>query len=1028
MKRYADNLKVTLGGVFNDVLIVGVNALTVGLKEANAEAEKLSQQDKLAEAGKELVMMLAVIADGLSIVWSLLKTIAFVGVSGFTQLYYAAEAFSHAVIGDFKGAKNSLTDMVAAGKAATEAVADEWSKPTRFQDAAKAMYAERDANKALEESKRKQLETQQMANGKIAAAAAAADNLTLIVEKNRNEWAKIVVSQLESTGEYEKAATEAIRLNQLTKEYKTLKSAATGSEEAAAALRAQELLEQQQLLAAKRKLLQMDTDHQATMIRIERSKLSALGYDDVAIQLMTGKLEAANQEAELANQIATEINPKLKAQLQEQLEAQRVVNGLVQEEVELRNEVADAQKKVAAYNDLIKMAQAAGEDAKLVTSLATQVAYDAKRLELTQQITKANQSGQEVVSNITSQTLQQLENLWAQKDASAANLAKLREVLGVQQEITAESNKKSNNDLIDEYNANINITRTKDEQYQYYKDIQSGFERLNALESWGATWFDYIQNQAKVYTQQYEKEQAEKSAAEAAKAMSEKIAKAASDISTAAIDLARSGQDMAKSLRDVASNLRSARTNLAGSSTSILPPEEQLALARTEFLNTAAAAQTTGDVKLYDQLPELARTFLELSKTYNASGTGFVSDFNTVQSILAESANAADSQASSAEVIVSLLQQQTNLLTNINAALGSGGATAGLLSSLYTVNNQINSAIGTANATLTIGNDTASAINTNTANTALHAGYINTNTANTATHAGGINENTGTTATHAGYINTNTANTATQAGGINTNTANTASYTSGINENTGYINTNTANTASYTGGINENTGYINTNTANTATHTGGINENTGYINTNTANTASYTNYINTNTANTATHAGGINVNTSSGGTLAWWLSSVNTQATNTASYTSRTRDVLNGSLMASQSAGRVSGVVDTYAYKPNSTTQIDHVTSTYSYYAKGGIADDPTGHSIFGEAGPEAAVPLPDGRTIPVTLYGAADNRESETVEELKKANAELRAAVRLLQAGFSQLVDNTGRQARSLNGIENKARLAANQ
>jgi hypothetical protein len=132
--------------------------------------------------------------------------------------------------------------------------------------------------------------------------------------------------------------------------------------------------------------------------------------------------------------------------------------------------------------------------------------------------------------------------------------------------------------------------------------------------------------------------------------------------------------------------------------------------------------------------------------------------------------------------------------------------------------------------------------------------------------------------------------------------------------------------------------------------------------------------------------------------------------------------------MASQSAGRVSGVVDTYAYKPNSTTQIDHVTSTYSYYAKGGIADDPTGHSIFGEAGPEAAVPLPDGRTIPVTLYGAADNRESETVEELKKANAELRAAVRLLQAGFSQLVDNTGRQARSLNGIENKARLAANQ
>jgi hypothetical protein len=39
----------------------------------------------------------------------------------------------------------------------------------------------------------------------------------------------------------------------------------------------------------------------------------------------------------------------------------------------------------------------------------------------------------------------------------------------------------------------------------------------------------------------------------------------------------------------------------------------------------------------------------------------------------------------------------------------------------------------------------------------------------------------------------------------------------------------------------------------------------------------------------------------------------------------------------------------------------------YGMYAAGGIATSP---SIFGEAGPEAAVPLPDGRTIPVTLSG----------------------------------------------------------
>jgi ElaB/YqjD/DUF883 family membrane-anchored ribosome-binding protein len=38
---------------------------------------------------------------------------------------------------------------------------------------------------------------------------------------------------------------------------------------------------------------------------------------------------------------------------------------------------------------------------------------------------------------------------------------------------------------------------------------------------------------------------------------------------------------------------------------------------------------------------------------------------------------------------------------------------------------------------------------------------------------------------------------------------------------------------------------------------------------------------------------------------------------------------------------------------------------TINGYAMGGIANTP---SIFGEAGPEAAVPLPDGRTIPVSL------------------------------------------------------------
>ncbi len=46
-------------------------------------------------------------------------------------------------------------------------------------------------------------------------------------------------------------------------------------------------------------------------------------------------------------------------------------------------------------------------------------------------------------------------------------------------------------------------------------------------------------------------------------------------------------------------------------------------------------------------------------------------------------------------------------------------------------------------------------------------------------------------------------------------------------------------------------------------------------------------------------------------------------------------------------------------------------------FAKGGIANRP---SIFGEAGPEAAVPLPDGRSIPVTIKQEGGSSKSITI------------------------------------------------
>ncbi|MGB4498884.1 MAG: transglycosylase SLT domain-containing protein [Methylococcaceae bacterium] len=75
-------------------------------------------------------------------------------------------------------------------------------------------------------------------------------------------------------------------------------------------------------------------------------------------------------------------------------------------------------------------------------------------------------------------------------------------------------------------------------------------------------------------------------------------------------------------------------------------------------------------------------------------------------------------------------------------------------------------------------------------------------------------------------------------------------------------------------------------------------------------------------------------------------------------------------------------------------------TSNYEKFAKGGISNVP---AIFGEAGAEAAVPLPDGRSIPVTLNRPAANDSNvdttELVAELKENNKNQATQIRLLTA-----------------------------
>lgn len=103
-------------------------------------------------------------------------------------------------------------------------------------------------------------------------------------------------------------------------------------------------------------------------------------------------------------------------------------------------------------------------------------------------------------------------------------------------------------------------------------------------------------------------------------------------------------------------------------------------------------------------------------------------------------------------------------------------------------------------------------------------------------------------------------------------------------------------------------------------------------------------------------------------------------------------------------------------------------------FALGGISKEP---AIFGEAGAEAAVPLPDGRTIPVTLYRTASNDSNvdmtETVEELKKQNENLTEIIRqttallkLQMAANQELVEKMNSMDESLKTTAKKTRLQA--
>lgn len=160
-----------------------------------------------------------------------------------------------------------------------------------------------------------------------------------------------------------------------------------------------------------------------------------------------------------------------------------------------------------------------------------------------------------------------------------------------------------------------------------------------------------LQDQENVLTEAFEAQD---------QAYAEQI-KTASEALRVAQDQLRTQERTVDELRRVVENLADFQQSLLTSNLTTLSPRQQLDASRAEFQRLAASA-LAGDMVSAGGLPAAARTFLEASRGYNASGVGYGRDFDLVQMLVAQVQGRVGAQLSTEERILDELQAQTGQL------------------------------------------------------------------------------------------------------------------------------------------------------------------------------------------------------------------------------------------------------------------------------------------------------------------------------------------------------------------------------
>jgi len=149
------------------------------------------------------------------------------------------------------------------------------------------------------------------------------------------------------------------------------------------------------------------------------------------------------------------------------------------------------------------------------------------------------------------------------------------------------------------------------------------------------------------------------------------------ELAAAIMGVEGSVSQFAKVAAQVVIDLQGFLDGLLLGSNSLLSPIQKLNEARSQFEAVRERAEA-GDVDAARQLPQVAQQLLDISRSVNASGEGFVQDFNAVQDAVTETQAGFESEASQETQMIELQQSSVANLEAIRAEAAEAARIAAL--------------------------------------------------------------------------------------------------------------------------------------------------------------------------------------------------------------------------------------------------------------------------------------------------------------------------------------------------------------